>query len=95
MTEKSLGKELVGAVKTSLEDKEGGRVVRPKVDVTAIRSKLHLTQKEFAKRYHIKLETVRNWEQQKRLPDSTSRAYLSCIVKRPTLIQKILEDDEE
>ena len=28
------------------------------------------------------------------LPDTTSRAYLACIERKPTLIRKILEDEE-
>ena len=56
----------------------------------AIRKNLSLTQKDFAKRYHIKLETLRNWEQQKRIPDTTSLAYLTCIAQRPNLIRKLL-----
>ena len=90
MSEKSLGKELLGAVKEALKSKENGKIVRPKIDVIAIRKKLHMTQKEFATQYHIKLQTLRNWEQEKRLPDTASLAYLFCIAARPKLIQGIL-----
>ena len=90
MTKMTLGEELISAVEEALSDKESGRVVRPDVDVAAIRKKLKLTQKQFAKEYHINLETLRNWEQHKRALDTTSLAYLTCIAKRPNMISTLL-----
>lgn len=90
MTDKTLGEELISAVEEALANKERGRVVRPDVNVAGIRKKLKLTQKEFARLYHINLETLRNWEQHKRALDTTSLAYLSCIAKRPKMISNIL-----
>lgn len=90
MNESNLGNELVNAVKEALAEKESGRLVRTKVDVIAIRKKLQLTQKEFAEAYHINLETLRNWEQNKRAPDTTSIAYLICIIQRPNMIRKLV-----
>jgi len=90
-TKNTLGEELVGSIKEALEAKEKGRLVRPKVNVAEIRKELGLTQKEFSHIYHIKLETLRNWEQRKRIPDITSLAYLTCIAKRPNVIQSILQ----
>jgi putative transcriptional regulator len=93
MKEKTLGQELVSAVREALASKESGKVVRPKIDVAAIRKKLKLTQQQFSKQYHIKLETLRNWEQEKRYPDTTVLAYLTCIAKRPKLIKEMLNTD--
>ncbi len=90
MNEDTLGKELISAIEDALADKESGRIVRPVVDVTSIRKKLKLTQQQFAKQYHINLETLRNWEQHKRALDTTSLAYLTCIAKRPKLISGLL-----
>ena len=90
MTENTLGQEIIGAIKEALASKESGKVVYPEVDIAAIRKKVGLTQKEFALLYHIKLQTLRNWEQRKRVPDTASLAYLTCIAHRPKLIQKIL-----
>ena len=90
MNEKSLGQELVASVREALASKERGKLVRPNVDIIAIRKKLKMTQKQFAKQYHIKLQTLRNWEQDKRIPDTTVLAYLTCIAKRPKLISEIL-----
>lgn len=92
MSDNSLGKELITAIEDALASKESGNVVRPNVDVTAIRRNLKLTQKQFASRYRINIETLRNWEQQKRIPDTTSLAYLTCITKRPNLIRSLVGD---
>jgi len=91
MTEKTLGQELIGAIEDALTSKEAGRIVHP--DVAALRKKLNLTQKEFSVTYHIKIETLRNWEQNKRSPNTTSLAYLACIAKKPNLIKKLLKPD--
>jgi putative transcriptional regulator len=88
--ETSLGQELVNAVREALVSKSNGKIVRPKIDLAGIRSKLGLTQEQFSKQYHIKLQTLRNWEQEKRYPDTTTLAYLMCIAKRPQLIKNIL-----
>ena len=90
MKEKKLGHELVQSVREALSKKENGKRVRPKIDIVAIRKKLGMTQMQFSKQYHIKLETLRNWEQEKRFPDTTVLAYLTCIVKRPKLISDML-----
>jgi len=39
------------------------------MDVKEIRKKLNLTQKEFAEKYHIPLQTVKSWEA---APESTN-----------------------
>lgn len=90
MKAKTLGQELLSAVKEALNSKERGKLVRPKVDVASVRKELDMTQKEFAMQYHIKLESLKNWEQGKRIPDTTTIAYLTCIAKRPREILKIL-----
>ncbi len=90
MNTKTLGQELIQAVKEALHDKGQGKIVRPKINVATVRKQLGMTQKEFAKQYYIKLQSLRNWEQAKRRPDSTTLAYLVCIAQRPKEILKIL-----
>jgi putative transcriptional regulator len=46
-----------------------------------IRAMLGLTQEEFAKRYHLPLGTIRDWEQGKHAPDSAARVLLRLIAK--------------
>lgn len=90
--EKSLGQELIDAVDEALGVEGSGRTVRTAFDVKGLRKKLDLTQKEFSTLYHINLETLRNWEQEKRLPDLTSIAFLTCIAKNPAVIRNLLKD---
>lgn len=89
---KSLGQELIDAVDEAIETPGTGRTVRSAFDVKGLRKKLNLTQKEFSSYYHINLETLRNWEQEKRLPDLTSISFLTCIDKNPTVIKNLLND---
>jgi putative transcriptional regulator len=89
--EKSLGQELIDAVDEALSSEGRGRTVRS-FDVKGLRKKLDLTQKEFSTLYHINLETLRNWEQEKRIPDLTSISFLTCIEKNPLVIKSLLND---
>ena len=56
-----------------------------------IRQKLGLTQREFARQFHIALGTLRDWEQGARRPDSTARAYLWVIEENPDAVRAALE----
>ena len=88
--EKSFGQELIDAVDEALASPSNGRTVRSAIDVKGLRNKLHLTQREFSIQYHINIETLRNWEQEKRVPDLTSIAFLTCIAKSPATIYDLL-----
>jgi len=48
-----------------------------------IRERLGLSQAEFSRRIHVSLETVRNWEQGKRVPSGAARALLKVLDKAP------------
>ncbi len=88
--ERTLGQELIDAVDEALKSPGIGRVVRSAFDVKGLRKKLNLTQKEFSNVYHINLETLKNWEQEKRVPDLTSISFLTCIERNPLVIKKLL-----
>lgn len=90
MTKKTLGQELLDAVQDTINKKSKGRIVRSTINVAEVRKKIGMTQKEFAEQYFIKLQTLRNWEQEKRIPDATNLAYLTCIASRPKEILTIL-----
>ncbi len=53
------------------------------VDVRSLRDRLGLTREEFALRYGLEVETLRNWETGKREPDRTARSYLTAIENDP------------
>jgi putative transcriptional regulator len=56
-----------------------------------IRRALGLTQQEFAKRFHIPLGTLRDWEQGRATPDQPTQAYLTVIARSPRGVQRVLE----
>jgi putative transcriptional regulator len=58
--------------------------------VKIIRRALHLTQEEFAERYHIPLGTLRDWEQGRAEPDQPTRAYLTLIARDPEHVYRTL-----
>jgi len=58
--------------------------------VKIIRRALHLTQEEFAERYHIPLGTLRDWEQGRSEPDQPTRAYLTLIARDPEHVNQVL-----
>ena len=91
MKKKTLGRELIDAVQEALANPDACKTVRPVMDVGSLRKRLKLSQREFAARYKINLQTLRQWEQGTRSPDTTSFAYLSCIAKRPDVIRDILQ----
>lgn len=62
------------------------RVVNPK----RLRDRLRLTQGEFAARYRIPIGTLRDWEQGRKLPDATARAYLTVIDRDPNAVATLL-----
>lgn len=60
------------------------------IDVKAIRSKLGLTQEEFAGRFRFSAKTLRQWEQKRRIPNGHARAYLLVIDRDPEAVRKAL-----
>lgn len=72
---------------TETELRNARRVPR----VKTMRRALHLTQEEFAARYHIPLGTLRDWEQGRTEPDQTAKAYLKVIAANPEAIYQALQ----
>jgi len=77
-----LGKRLIAAADEALAIARGEadpgtyRIHVPyEVDVKALRRKLHLSQDQFALRYHFTPARVRDWEQGRSKPDGAVRAY--------------------
>ncbi len=83
-----LGLELEQSAKEILAHVKGdGRlptrsIVLPgDVDVKRIRIKAGMSQAEFARAFCINPRTLQEWEQGRRKPDTTTRAYLAVIAK--------------
>lgn len=60
------------------------------IDVKRIRTRLRMTQQEFATRFGFSVNTVRHWEQGRRVPEGPTRAYLMVIDREPQAVQKAL-----
>jgi len=62
--------------------KTGARVRKyTAMDVSRIRKKTKMTQKEFSQSFLIPLSTLRQWEQGKRVPQGPAQALLKIIDK--------------
>ena len=59
-------------------------------DPKRIRLGLDLTQEQFARRFEIALSTLRDWEQNVRIPDSAAKAYLHVIANDPEGVERAL-----
>lgn len=62
-------------------------------EIRLLRQGLALTQEEFADRFGITPETVRDWERGRRSPDAVSRTLLCVIVTDPDLVARVVQDD--
>jgi putative transcriptional regulator len=67
------------------------RAARRVPRVKTLRRALGMTQEEFAKRYHIPLGTLRDWEQGRSEPDQPARAYLKAIAGDPVAVLNALD----
>jgi len=58
------------------------RIVLPdEIDVKRIRTQAGMSQAQFARAFCINPRTLQEWEQGRRKPDATTRAYLAVIAK--------------
>ena len=91
-------KELSEAVK------EGGRILRGvqkparvfhvnAVNIRRTRTRLHLTQRRFAKLIGVPASTLRNWEQGRTQPDGPARALLTVAEREPEAVLRALHSD--
>ena len=92
-----LGRELEESAREILAHVRGEvrmlarRVVLPdEVDVKLIRTKAGMSQAEFARAFCINPRTLQEWEQGRRKPDATTRAYLAVIAKRRQAVLEAL-----
>ena len=58
----------------------------PPPAVRDLRRRARLTQLEFASRLGVPVETIRNWEQGKRMPRGPARALLAVIAHAPDAV---------
>ena len=62
----------------------------PEVDVRQVRTKMGLSQSEFATKFGLPPATLRNWEQGRSRPDAPTRVLLAVIAKHPEAVADVL-----
>ena len=83
-------KEALAISRGELPNKTYKIHIPEEIDVKAIREQMGLSQSSFANRFGLSVYSLRNWEQGRRQPDPTARAYLKVIEKAPDLVLKVL-----
>ncbi len=62
----------------------------PEVDVRQVRTKMGLSQAQFANKFGFPPATLRNWEQGRSRPDAPTRVLLAVIAKHPEAVEDVL-----
>jgi putative transcriptional regulator len=61
--------------------------------VKALRQRLGMNQTEFARAFHLPINTLRDWERHHSAPDAPARALLLAIERDPETMKRLLEDE--
>jgi len=72
------------------EQKAARLFVPPELDVHLIRSKLDLSQEDFASAFGFTVHQIRQWEQGRSRPLGAVRAYLMIIDRDPKRVLELL-----
>ena len=62
----------------------------PDIDVRKVRTKMGLSQSEFATKFGLSPATLRNWEHGRSRPDAPTRVLLAVIAKHPEAVEDVL-----
>lgn len=85
--------ELLSSVKETKSIIDGkskpSRVFLKNPNPKTIRTKLELTQEQFANLMNISVYTLRNWEQGRREPEGTAKVLLNVVNYHPEILQEI------
>ncbi|MFJ1270010.1 helix-turn-helix domain-containing protein [Legionella lytica] len=89
-----LGESLIRGAMEALEYAKGNKndavthevLVPAKVDVMAIRKKMHMSRQKFCEEFGFSLRTLEKWERGERNPESSTRAYLTVIASNPSAV---------
>ena len=57
-------------------------------NIRLVREGLGMNQAEFARRFHINIARLRDWEQGRTLPDGVERSYLRVIARDPSFVEQ-------
>ncbi len=93
----ALGRRLIAGATEALAHARGETAlptytvsVPDEVDVAAIRTKLGLSQRQFADAFGLDVTAVHAWEQGRRRPDRAARILLAVIAKEPEAVRRAL-----
>jgi putative transcriptional regulator len=97
-----LGRELIEGMEGALAYAQGRSagetrttvVEVPVIDVRALRERLDLSQRAFARAFGFSLSTVRNWEQGVRRPEKAARILLALIERDPQMVRDTISEIE-
>jgi putative transcriptional regulator len=83
-------KEILAHVRGETKLPVRGVLLPDEVDVRRIRDKTRMSQAEFARAFCINPRTLQEWEQGRRKPDATTRAYLAVIARNRKAVLEAL-----
>ena len=87
---------IIEALQEVLEDVQGKTplkeryIKREGVNVSQIRQKYQLTQREFSQKFGFSLRTLQQWEQGRRKPHGSALILLKVVDYAPDVIDKAL-----
>lgn len=89
---RDIGDELLRAVR-EMKGRKAARVRRVPVSAIAeTRSRVGLSQTQFAEVLGVSTRTLQEWEQGRRQPSGAARALLAIAAKRPEVLREVLAD---
>ena len=95
--ENTVGQEIITSLKEAIAWAGGKNIPAgvttvdvPTIDVRKLRSKLGLTQSQFAAKFGFQPATLRNWEQGRTRPDGPARVLLTVIARHPDAVEDAL-----
>jgi len=59
--------------------------------IRSVREELDLSQAEFARKFGLRLRSLQEWEQARRLPDLAVMTYLRVIERNPGAVEAALQ----
>ena len=87
----SIKQGLNEAINHARGDKRGAMVYQPhEIDVPGLRTRLGLTQEQFAARFGFSVATLRHWERGDRSPNGAALVLLNVIDKDPRAVMRAL-----
>lgn len=73
-------------------EKVDGAVVHKAIDVKAVRTKVNMTQDEFAASFGFSRGAVRDWEQGRKLPERTAITIMRMIELAPDIVKQAAKE---